>query len=125
MPGFEHLLRFFSVADQVDEIASAEPPAYLRRCFAEGSSAPRLSLGRLQQLAVCAIVLDALIHGRAYDGLETEMIDDWRAHYPGAFGPLRDAAVQALQRGLGPESPLAEPEAVAELKELLQRLSAD
>ena len=43
MAGFEHLVKSYDVGDLLDEIASADPPAYLRRCFAEGSSAPVLS----------------------------------------------------------------------------------
>ena len=36
MAGFEHLLKSYDVSDTLDDIASADPPAYLRRCFAEG-----------------------------------------------------------------------------------------
>ena len=35
MAGFDHLLKSYDVGDLLDEIASAEPPAYLRRLFAE------------------------------------------------------------------------------------------
>lgn len=52
MTGFEHLLNSYDVRDLLDEIASADPPAYLRRCFAEGISTPTLSFSRVQQLGV-------------------------------------------------------------------------
>ena len=64
MAGFEHLIQSYDVGDLLDDIASADPPAYLRRCFAEGSSAPALSWPRVQQLAVCAMVLDAIVNDR-------------------------------------------------------------
>jgi len=34
MASYEHLLKSYDVGDQLDEIASADPPAYLRRCLA-------------------------------------------------------------------------------------------
>ncbi len=49
MATFDHLLKSYDVSDSLDEIASFDPPAYLRRCFAEGVSAPTLSLARVQQ----------------------------------------------------------------------------
>ena len=81
MAGFEHLIQSYDVGDLLDEIASADPPAYLRRCFAEGSSSPVLSWPRVQQLAVCAMVLDAIVNDRDYEILERELIADWRVHY--------------------------------------------
>ena len=66
MAGFEHLLKSYEVGDELDDIASSDPPAYLRRCFAEGLSAPSCP-GRVQQLAVCAMVLDAIINDRDYE----------------------------------------------------------
>ena len=81
MAGFEHLLKSYDVSDMLDDIASADPPAYLRRCFAEGCSAPSLSWARVQQLALCAMVLDSIINDRDYDVLEPELIADWRVHY--------------------------------------------
>ena len=47
MADFEHLVKSFDISDQLDDIASADPPAYLRRCFAEGCSAPALSWRRV------------------------------------------------------------------------------
>ena len=81
MAGFEHLIQSYDVGDLLDEIASADPPAYLRRCFAEGLSAPALSWARVQQLAVCAMVLDAIVNDRDYEFFERELIADWRVHY--------------------------------------------
>jgi hypothetical protein len=123
--GFEHLFNTFDFDDQLDDIASADPPAYLRRCFAEGLAAPHLTLVRLQQLAACAIVVDAVLHERAYDGLESELVADWRRHYPTAFAALQAPAVAALERALEYQPPLAEPDAAAEVRELEHRLAGD
>jgi hypothetical protein len=120
MTGFEHLLDSYDVSDKLDDIASADPPAYLRRCFAEGCSTPSLSWARVQELAVCAMVLDALLNGRDYDALEPELIADWRAHH--AFAGIREVAVTALRRA--EESAQAhDSEAGTELAELEHRLS--
>jgi len=122
MPAFEHLLRSCDVSDMLDEIASADPAAYLRRCFAESCSAPALSFARVQELGLCAMVLDAIVNDRSYEGLETELIDDWRAHLRPACAHLRELAQSALQRAratLGSQ----EPEAAAELEELTRRLA--
>src|SRR5258708_19207830 len=81
MAGFEHLVQSYDVGDLLDEIASAEPPAYLRRCFAEGLSSPGLSWPRVQQLAVCAMVLDAIANDRDYEFFARELIADWPLHY--------------------------------------------
>jgi hypothetical protein len=123
MAGFEHLFKTYAVGDQLDDIASADPPAYLRRCFAEGSSASSLSWARVQQLALCAMVLDAVVNGRDYDALEPELIADWRVHYAGAFAHLTDTALQALRRVLEHDRP-ADPEAAAELEEIAHRLGS-
>ena len=96
MAGFEHLLDSFSVGDMLDDIASADPPAYLRRCFAEGCSAPSLSWTRVQQLALCAMVLDAIVNHRDYAGLEPELIADWRLHYAQACGQMQALAMELL-----------------------------
>jgi len=69
MAGFEHLIESYDVRDLMDDIASADPAAYLHRCFAEGISASALSWPRVQQLAVCAMVLDAIVNDRDYDSL--------------------------------------------------------
>jgi hypothetical protein len=100
MTGFEHLLKSYNVADQLDEIASSDPPAYLRRCFAEGISAPALSLARIQQLAVCGMVLDSILNDREYESIEPELIADWRAHSAPAFARLKQSAAAALHRAL-------------------------
>ena len=122
MAGFEHLIQSYDVGDLLDEIASAEPPAYLRRCFAEGSSAPALSWPRVQQLAVCAMVLDAILNDRDYEFLEREMIADWRMHYARACMKIKDTALQALHRILERDRP-ADPDAAAELETLAKRLA--
>ena len=123
MAGFEHLIQSYDVGDLLDEIASADPPAYLRRCFAEGSSAPVLSWPRVQQLAVCAMVLDAIVNDRDYEFFERELIADWRVHYARACSKIKDTALQALRRALEQDRP-ADPEAAAELETLLNRLAA-
>ena len=48
MAAYEHLVKSYDVGDELDDIASANPPAYLRRCFAEGHSASVLSWARVQ-----------------------------------------------------------------------------
>jgi hypothetical protein len=122
MAGFEHLIQSYDVGDLLDEIASAEPPAYLRRCFAEGSSAPVLSWHRVQQLAVCAMVLDAIVNDRDYEFLEHELIADWRVHYARACMKIKDTASQALHRVLERDRP-ADADAAAELETLANRLA--
>jgi hypothetical protein len=122
MAGFEHLTQSYDVGDLLDEIASADPPAYLRRCFAEGSSAPVLSWTRVQQLAVCAMVLDAIVNDRDYEFLERELIADWRIHYARACMKMKDTASQALHRVLERDRP-GDPEAAAELETLASRLA--
>ena len=123
MVAFEHLLEACDVGDGLDEIASADPPAYLRRCFAEGNSSPRLSWPRVQQLGLCAMVLDALLNDRDYAGFEPELIADWRAHYAPACARIRDTAAAALQRAAAGWRAAA-PDAAAELEELERRLAA-
>src|ERR1700679_1971155 len=98
MAAYEHLVKSYDVRDLLDDIASADPPAYLRRCFAEGCSAPRLSWARVQELAVCAMVLDAILDNRDYEPLEPELIADWRMHYAHACAEIREVAVTALKR---------------------------
>ncbi|MGA2707844.1 MAG: hypothetical protein ACLQJ0_03065 [Steroidobacteraceae bacterium] len=123
--GFEHLLKSYDVTDELDEIASADPPAYLRRCFAEALSAPRLTERRFQQVVACALVVDAVVHERDYPGLEPELIADWRTHYGLVFAQFKPAAIAALKRGQAADSPLADSEAIAELGVLLQHLATD
>ena len=122
MAGFEHLLKSYDVSDMLDEIASADPPAYLRRCFAEGYSAPHLSWTRVQQLALCAIVLDSIVNDRDYDILEPELIADWRAHYGHDWAHMKDAAAAALRRAIE-TSRVENSDAAVELQELARRLT--
>jgi hypothetical protein len=123
MATYEHLVKSYDVGDLLDDIASADPPAYLRRCFAEGYSASLLSWSRVQQLAVCAMVLDAIVNDRDYEFFEHELIADWRTHYASACGKLKDTAAQALRRVLERDRP-EDPDAAAELEELAGRLAA-
>jgi hypothetical protein len=121
MTAFEHLLKSCDIRDQLDDIASSDPPAYLRRCFAEGISASALSLSRVQQLAVCAMVLDSILNDRDYEPFEPELIADWRTHYGSACARMKETAVAALRHAQ--ESPsVAEPEISAEIGELERRL---
>ena len=122
MAGFEHLLKSYDVGDQLDEIASANPPAYLRRCFAEGLSAPTLSWWRVQQIGVCAMVVDAVANGREYAEFEHELIADWRQHYNGECSKLKEPAAQALHRSLERDRPV-EVEAAQELETLATRVA--
>ena len=122
MAGFEHLLKAYEVGDQLDDIASADPPAYLRRCFAEGSSAAVLSWMRVQQLAVCAMVLDAVVNDRDYEFFERELIADWRIQYAKACAKIKGTALQALHRVLERDRP-EDPDAAAELETLVNRLA--
>lgn len=118
------LLKSYSIADQLDDIASADPPAYLHRLFAEAVADKNLSLARVQQVAVCAMVVDAVTAGREYGGLEPELIADWRDHYGAEMAKLKAPAVQALRATLAPASAPADAIAVAELKALIERLEA-
>jgi hypothetical protein len=122
MAAFEHLLKSYDVADLLDDIASADPPAYLRRCFAEGSSAPVLSWARVQQLAVCAMVLDAIVNDRDYEFFERELMADWRVHYAKACAQLKDLSATSLRRALE-QFPPADSQAAAELETLINRLA--
>jgi hypothetical protein len=122
MAGFEHLLKSYDVRDTLDEIASSDPPAYLRRCFAEGLSSPLLSPTRVQQLAVCAMVLDSILNDRDYGDLEPELIADWRAHYAAGCVRMKDTAVAALRRAREHFAP-ADVDADAELADLEHRLA--
>ena len=123
MAAFEHLVKSFDVSDQLDDIASADPPAYLRRCFAEGHSAAVLPWARVQQLAVCAMVLDAIVNDRDYEIFEHELIADWRTHYAGACAKLKGTAAEALRRVLERDRP-EDPDAAAELEQLANTLVA-
>jgi len=122
---FEHLIGSYDISDLLDDIASADPPAYLRRCFAEGSSAPVLSWNRIQQLAACAIVVDCVADGRDYEAFEAELIADWRMHYAQDFAKLKEPAAAALHRAQGEEAGLKDqPDAAPELRELERRLTS-
>jgi hypothetical protein len=122
MAEFEHLVKAYDVGDLLDDVASADPPAYLRRCFAECRAADELSWPRVQQLAVCAMVLDAIVNDRDYDLFEHELIADWRIHYAKTCGKMKDSAVQALRRVLEHDRP-QDPDAAAELQSLADRLA--
>lgn len=119
-----HLLKSYDIDTLVDEIASADPAAYLHRCLAEGIASPRLSWPRLQQLAGCAMVVDAVVTPHDYDFLEPELIADWREHRAAAFLPLRALAVRALQAALRQAGSDADADALAELRRVEQRLAA-
>jgi hypothetical protein len=121
MTGFEHLLESCDVGDMLDDIASADPPAYLRRCFAEGCSSPALSWSRIQQLGLCAMVLDSILNNRDYQGLEPELISDWRVHFSHSCAQIRDIAVEALRRA--DTMPAVPADAAPELAELEHRLA--
>jgi hypothetical protein len=123
MAAYEHLVKSYDIGDLLDDIASADPPAYLRRCFAEGYSAPFLPWSRVQQLAVCAMVLDAIVDQRDYEFFEHELIADWRIHYAGACAKLKETAVQALRRVLERDRP-QDPAAATELEQLAGSLAA-
>jgi hypothetical protein len=120
----EHLLKSYDIESLLDEIASADPPAYLHRCFAEGIAAAYLSWGRVQQLAACAAVVDAVACGHDYPDLEHELIADWREHYAAQIGALKSLAARALQRVEGGAAAVEDPEALAELRQIGQRLGA-
>jgi hypothetical protein len=120
---YEHLVKSYDVGDLLDDIASADPPAYLRRCFAEGYSAPSLSWTRVQQLAVCAMVLDAVVNDRDYEFFEHELIADWRIHYAGGCAKLKGTASQILRRILERDRP-QDPDAAVELEQLANSLAA-
>src|ERR1700721_670493 len=123
MAAYEHLVKSYDVRDLLDDIASADPPAYLRRCFAEGCSASTLSWARVQQLAICTMVLDAVVNGREYEIFEHELLSDWRIHDAGACANLKEAAVQALRRALERDRP-QDPGAATELEQRAGSLSA-
>jgi hypothetical protein len=123
MAAYEHLVKSYDIGDLLDDIASADPPAYLRRCFAEGCSAPFLPWSRVQQLAVCAMVLDAIVDQRDYEFFEHELIADWRIHYAGTCAKLKETAVQALRRVLERDRP-QDPAAATELEQLASSLAA-
>jgi hypothetical protein len=124
MTGFEHLLKSYDVADELDAIASADPPSYMRRCFAEGLSSPELSFARVQQITVCGMVLDSIINDRDYETLEPELIADWRVHYAPACAQLQSTALAALRRALA-RLRTQDAAAAAELEALVHRLAHD
>jgi hypothetical protein len=121
---FANLFKSYELGDLLDAIASADPPAFLHRCFAEGLATPHLTHVHVQELAGCALVLDALIHEHEYTALEPELIADWRVHYAAAWPPLLAPARAALHRAAEQDTGLS-PDASAELGELQNRLEAE
>ena len=121
MKSFEHLLQSCDVSDMLDDIASADVPAYLHRCFAEGCSSPSLSWARVQELALCAMVLDAIVNDRDYGPLEPELVSDWRVHFGHTCSSMREIAVEALRRA--EQSSAVPADAAQELDELEHRLA--
>jgi len=83
-----------------------------------------LSWVRAQQLAVCAMVLDAIVNDRDYEFFERELIADWRAEYARACAKTKHSAVQALRRVLEQYRP-KDADAAAELETLVTRLAGD
>jgi len=122
MTSFEHLLQSCDVGDMLDEIASADPPAYLRRCFAEGCSSANLSWSRIQELGLCAMVLDSIVNAREYEGLEPELVSDWRVHFSHPCSQMRTIALEALRHA--GEMPAVPADAAPELAEIEHRLAA-
>jgi hypothetical protein len=94
MAAYQYLVKSYDIRDPLDDIASADPPAYLRRRFAEGCSAPSLSWSRVQQLAVCVMLLDAVVNDRDHEFFEHELLADWRIHYASACAKLKDAGAE-------------------------------
>ena len=119
-----HLLRSYDIDALLDEVAGADPQSYLHRCLAEGVAAPRLSWQRVQQLAACAILIDAVATAHDYDFLEHELIADWREHRAADFRALKSLAARALQAALRQTASVPDADALAELRELEQRLAA-
>jgi hypothetical protein len=124
VPAFEQLLKSLGVDDLLDEIASANPPAFLRRCFAEGLSSPRLADALARQVVGCAIVLDAVVNEREYPGVEPELIADWRVHYGRTLVALEPLAVQALRRAVEQDDALSAGETGDDMQELQRRLGS-
>jgi len=71
----------------------------------------------VQQLAVCAMVVDSVVNDRDFEFFEHELIADWRIHYAGSCAKLKDTAVLALRRVLERDRP-QDPDAAAELEQL-------
>ena len=119
-----HLLRSYDIDALLDEVVGADPQAYLRRCLAEGIATPRLSWSRVQQLAACAILVDAVAASHDYAFLEHELIADWREHRAADFRGLKSLATRALQAALRQAAAVPDAESLSELRELEQRLAA-
>jgi hypothetical protein len=120
----EHLLKSYDIESLLDDIASADPPAYLHRCFAEGLAARTLPWVRVQQLAACAMVIDAVAGGHVYAEFEQELIADWRERYQLQFAALKGVAAKALQGAIDRGAAPIDPDALGELRQLEQRLAA-
>jgi hypothetical protein len=119
----EHLLKSYDIDYLLDEIASADPPAYLHRLFAEDVATRQLSPARILQLAACAMVIDAVADAHDYKALEQELIADWREHYLIQFAALKPLAAKALQGAIERPAAPEDAEALDELRQLEHRLS--
>jgi hypothetical protein len=119
----EHLLKSYDIGNLLDEIASADPPAYLHRLFAEDIATRLLSPARLQELAACALVIDAVANAHDYPGLEPELIADWRERYLNQFAALKPLAAKALQGAIERPAAPEDTEALGELRQLEHRLA--
>ena len=67
------------------------------------------------------MVLDSVLNNRDYEGLEPELISDWRVHFAHACSQMRDLALEAFRRA--GETPAVPADAAPELAELEHRLA--
>jgi hypothetical protein len=67
------------------------------------------------------MVLDSILNNRDYDGLEPELISDWRVHFSVACSSMRPIALEALRRASA--MPAVPADAAPELAELERRLA--
>ncbi len=119
----EHLLKSYDIDNLLDEIASADPPAFLHRLFAEDVAIRQLSAARIQELAAGAMVIDAVAGAHDYPALEQELIADWRERYLAQFAALKVLAARALQGAIDRPAAPDDAEALNELRQLEQRLA--
>ena len=69
------------------------------------------------------MIVDAVADGHDYALLEKELIADWREHLAARFAAQKAAGARALQWALK-QAPPADAAALAELRQLEQRLAA-